>query len=398
MTIRSKSELYNGTFVLGFLYNFFMALNFSNNAIYPLYVENAGGNASTIGLFMGLTAFSAVISRPLIGFLIDRWGVKPVLIIGSITMSLPSLGYWALMNDGLVPFVWLLRIVHGFGFGAHFSAFFTLAAQTAPPSRRNEAIAMYGLSGLTANLIGPFLGEQVFEIYGTGSFFLMVTLFGLIASAIIGFIKVNYKANGSSTKFPGLLDSFKLIFCKKYALVFALSFLLAVAFSTPQFFLAPLAGVRGIESFGLYFTGYAIGGIGVRLVGRQWGDRFGVRRVMVPAYFLYALGLILIYFSTKSLHLAFAGISCGIGHGIAFPAFNTLGYNLASDSHKGTVMSLLTGMWDVGSTVTAIFFGIIATSYSYDLLFILGAVGGLFSIILLLVNILGNPQSVSSNT
>lgn len=387
-----RSELYNSTFLLGFSYNFFMALNFTNNAIYPLYVKQTGGTAETVGLFMGAASLSAVLFRPLIGLLIDRFGVKPVLLIGSLTMSLPALGYWLLLEQGLNHWVWLLRIVHGFGFGAHFSAFFTLAAQSAPANRRTEAIAMFGFSGLLANVVGPFLGETVHDYYGLPAFFLLVTGFGLTATVIVLFLRTRPSSGPRAT--PTLGGALTLLRARNLMIVYLLALLLSICFSSAQFFLAPLAQERGIAGFGLYFTGYAIAGMGIRFVGRSWGDRFGVRRVMIPAFLFYAAGMTTIHFSHATYLLLIAGLLTGSGHGIAFPAVSALGYNRAPSQYVGSVVALLTGMMDMGSVVAALAFGQVAERMGYGIVFLLAALSGLTAAGVVLVSILRLPARV----
>ena len=392
--LRRQSELYNATFALGFAYNFFMALNFTNNAIYPLYVKQLGGTAETVGYFMGVASLAAIITKPLIGYMLDRIGVKPVLLLGSLTITLPSLGYLALINQGLNEWVWLLRLVHGFGFGAHFSAFFTLAAQVAPSHRRNEAIAMFGFSGLMANLIGPFIGELVYDRYGLPPFFLLVTGFGLVGVVLVFFLKLR-PGNGSRTT-PTLRGAFALLRARNLMLVYLLALLLSICYSSSQFFLSPHAEERGIGNFGLYFTGYAIAGMSIRLIGRSWGDRFGVRRLMIPAFLLYASGMFTIYFSSTTAMLFVAGLFSGSAHGLAFPAVNALGYSRAPEGYSGSVIAFLTGMMDVGSVLTAGVLGTVAEYYGYNSAFLISTFAGLSASFAVLFSVLRNPERVQT--
>lgn len=373
-----------------------MALNFTNNAIYPLYVKQMGGTAQTVGLFMGSAAFAAVVFRPLIGLLIDRLGVKPILIIGSLAMTLPALGYWFLLDSGLNQWVWMLRVLHGFGFGAHFSAFFTLAAQVAPPNRRNEAISMFGFSGLMANIVGPFIGETVYDHFGLPAFFALVTLFGLTATVVISFLRLKQAPSNGSRSTPTLGGALTLLKARNLMLVFLLALLLSICFSSGQFFLAPLARERGITNFGLYFTGYAITGMGIRLIGRAWGDRFGVRRIMVPAFLLYGIGMFSIYLAPTTVMLFVAGLFSGSAHGLAFPAVNSLGYSRAPAQYAGSVIALLTGMMDMGGVITAVALGQIAEWFGYDKVFIFATAAGLLASATVLVNVILKPDRVQS--
>lgn len=377
----TEQRLYTPTFFIGFLYNFFLALHFTNNALYPLYVSVEGGSAADIGLFMGVYSIAAVVGRPLIGYLIDRKGVKLVLIVGSLCMGLPNLLFWASYGDGLTWLVWVFRLIQGFGFGAHFSAGFTLAGQIAPEGRRNESMAMYGVSGLLGAFIGPAFGEYLESTFGLGYFFLLMTITAILGTIVILKLKMERPENlvdFSMKRFGALFRS------RKMWIAYVLAMFLAVCYSTPNAFIAKMAYERSIAGFGLYFTGFGAGGIAIRFLGSTWGDRFGLRRVLVPAFAAYFTGLIIVFFSTGTFGFFIGGIMAGIAHGIAFPAVATLGYTLAPPELAGSAMSFVTGMMDAGTAVTALAFGVLAEYTNYGLVFPVASVAGLFAIILLL--------------
>jgi len=385
----ANQQLYTPTFFLALILNFTVGLIFTNNAIYPLYVESQGGSAAQIGLFVSAYAIAAVLSRPLVGMLIDRFGVRLVLISGSLLMGLAPLGFLAILGNGLTPLAWTLRVAQGFGFGAYFSAFFTLAAQMAPTARRNEAVAMYGITGLAANLVGPIMGEQIVRIWGLSEFFITMAVAGLIAT----FVATRFKNTGDMEPTSFSLRTFaNTLKTRQLHFPLILAMLLAISFSTPSGFLAPLAGNRGINGFGLYFTGYAAAGITVRLIGRKWADRFGWRRILIPMFCLYGCGLTIIYFSHSIGGLILAGSFTGSAHGLAFPAVTALGYTMAPDKGKGTAMALVTGMMDFGSFVAGIVLGQIAQIFGFAKVFPFAVLAPLTAVILLVVHVARNPQ------
>jgi MFS family permease len=360
------AELYTPTFFLGFAYNFVIALNFTNNAVYPLFIRHEGGGVALVGIFMGLFALAGVAGRPLVGFLLDRYGARNILMLGSLLLSLPAAGYYFLLGTGLGPLVWILRAVQGFGYGAHFSATFTLAGHIAPIARRNEAIAMYGMSGLLGSTVGPFLGEMLAEGPGLPAFFLLMVGSGILAALIISFVRLERQGNDVASGMRSLLAPLRV---KKLRNVLLLAFCLAIAFSSPTSFLAALAKHRQIEHFSLYFTAWGISGALIRFIGGRWGDRIGFRRVLIPGFILYMCGLLTIHFSGSLAGFIAAGVLCGSAHGISFPAVTSLGYSLApSDSH-GSTMALVTGMMDAGTAFTALAMGPIAEIAGFRVVF-----------------------------
>src|ERR1700730_9440848 len=76
----------------------------------PPFIKQMGGSQSQVGLAMGAFALSAVIFRPLVGGLLDRFGRRPFIVWGLLLFILAMYMYdWV---GGIVILVGL-RILHG---------------------------------------------------------------------------------------------------------------------------------------------------------------------------------------------------------------------------------------------------------------------------------------------
>ncbi len=393
--MKPEEKLLTRTFVLAFLANFFLSLSFSNNAMYPLYVRELGGGAHEIGLFMGVYFLAAVAGRPLIGYLIDRWGIKLTWITGCVLMIIPPLGFTFLLDQGFSPLVWTLRLMQGFGFGMHFTAFFTMAGAIAPAGRRNEAIAKYGMSGMFGHMIGPYLGERLVEDFGLPVFFLATVLFGVLTLLSVVFLRSAGRPDDTS-KLPSPSDAITVLRSPGMLLAFFFALSLAVCYASPASFLAPIAKMRGISHFGLYFTAFAVAGVTFRLLGSHLGDVYGVRRVMIPGFISYGVGLMLLGFSQSLPLVILAGLFAGLGHGIVFPAVTTLGYNLAPPAMQGSGVALVTGMMDGGNALAALLLGWVAglEPFGFDAVFPLAVIAPALAVIVGLIFIHRQPEII----
>ncbi|RMF07983.1 MAG: MFS transporter [Candidatus Neomarinimicrobiota bacterium] len=342
------------------LLHFLVGLSFTNNALYPLYVQSAGGGPQVVGWFMATYYLAAILGRPLIGKALNRLGFKPVLLAGLLLIALtPALFVPVRYRWG---YMFLIRLFQGLGFGAYFSAFFTLAAERAPAGRQTETVGIYGLPGMAANLIGPGLGEWIVRTRGLDTFFLILTGVGCLALGLALVVP----AQSANRSLSGAV-SFRRY--RSLMLPFALSFLLAFAWAAPVMFLAPLAEIRHLRGFGLYFTTFALSGIIFRIWGRSWADRFGRRWVLLPAFLLYGAGMLLLAVSATLSPLLLAGIVVGAAHGLAFPAVTTLAYTLAPEDIRGSAMALSTGMLDLGGFSAGFFLGWVAAVWQVSLVF-----------------------------
>ena len=362
----SAGALYSSAFFTGFAYNFIIALHFTSSALYPLYVTHEHGDAATIGLFMGVYSLAGVLGRPLVAMLIDRFGPRAILILGSTLLSLPAFGYIGLIGSGIGMPALLLRVVQGFGYGAHFSATFTLAASLAPSERRNEAVAMYGVSGLLGAMVGPFAGEQILTAYGLPTLFFAMGSVGLVAVTVIWFVP---SGTAAGMRYPKPFEVLRTFRASGMLLPVVLAFLFAISFSTPTTFLAAFAKQKSIPDFSLYFTFWGMSGVAVRFIGGRWGDRRGQAFVLIPGFAMYAGGMLVVLYSTTVSGFILAGILCGSGHGITFPAVTSLGLSRAPLAYAGSAVALITGMMDVGAAVNAFVIGPIAVIYGYAIVF-----------------------------
>jgi MFS family permease len=390
MRAETHDTLYSRTFFLGFLYNFIIALHFTNNALYPLFVLHEGGGAAMVGVFMGTYAVAGVLGRPLVAVLIDRLGPRWVLFIGSLCLSLPAVGFIGLLGHGVGVVALTLRAVQGFGYGAHFSATFALAAQITPVSRRTEAMAMYGVSGLAGAMVGPAAAEWLIHTRGLPAFFLAMTAVGLLAAGVVLLVRV--RTPDGAARPP--LELFRALRSSRMILPAALAFLLAVSYSSPTSFLATVAAQRGVLRFSLYFTSWGLAGMLIRFVGGRWGDRVGLRRVLVPAFALYAAGMLVIHTADSAMLFAAAGVLCGCAHGIGFPAVVSLGYTLAPRDVAGSAMALITGMMDAGAAVAALLVGPLAERFGYGVVFPVAACSSACAVLLLLLHIRREPRKI----
>ncbi len=385
MTTRNSMDnnhkLYTPMFFLCFFYNFLMGFIFSNNIFYPLYVENAGGGPNTIGQFMAIFFLAAIIGRPLVGMLLDRYGPKLVMVIGVLCMTLPCIGFYFMIQDGLPLLSWIIRFVQGFGWACHLSAYLTMAAGLAPPGRKNEAVSMYSLSGLAANPVGPFIGEKLIEYYGLGVFFVMLTILGGIALVIISNVRApKEETNNPFLNFSGIA---KICMAPQFVLIFFMALCFAASYSSIASFLTPIAIQRDISSFSLFFTGFGLSGIAIRLIGSHWGDRYGFVPVLIPSFLLYGTGLVFLHASNSLSVVILAGAVCGVAHGLAFPLLTSISDTFAPANLRGTAIALTTGMMDVGNAFTAFILGWIGDIYGYQYLFLIAASAPFFAFVVL---------------
>jgi MFS family permease len=151
---------------------------------YAIYAtRQLGAPAQIIGLYIGLTTLSAMITNPIWSWISDHRGNRPMLVAAAITaLAMPliafAFGLFPASPLLVTPFG-LLFVSYGAGRTAANIAFPTYLLEIAPPSER----ALY--IGFTNTLLGiatfiPAVGGILLDLYGFTPLFILSFLIGTL--------------------------------------------------------------------------------------------------------------------------------------------------------------------------------------------------------------------------
>jgi len=124
----------------------------------PLYLRDRGASTSLIGITMASFFVAGLIFQYPSGRLADRYGRKPVLLVGLLAYAVASLAY--LLPSSNYSFL-ILRFVQGGAAGAVEVASLALVSSAVPLARRGRAISKIFSAQLGGTVIGPLIGSFV---------------------------------------------------------------------------------------------------------------------------------------------------------------------------------------------------------------------------------------------
>lgn len=145
-----------------------------------LYARELGASAGMIGAIVATGFLIPLFVAVRAGKLVDRFGAKPVLLLG--TLLLLSSGLPALISPGIVTLTALMVLAH---LGHSTSV---VAAQSAVARLRGSREVSFGwftTSVSAGQLVGPLLMGQAVEVYGFATGLALLTFTGL-ASFLLG--------------------------------------------------------------------------------------------------------------------------------------------------------------------------------------------------------------------
>ena len=332
----------------------------------PLYLsEHFGATKDVIGLVLSGYTITALMIRPLSGYLVDSFPRKLVLMASFGAFAIFFAGYLAAST--LLLFT-IVRTLHGAPFGTLTTANATVAIDVLPSSRRTEGIGYYGLSNNLAMALGPTIGIMIYELTNSFEFIfwlaLIVAFAGLLTDATVKLPAKEIVRNKQKLS----LDRFFLI--RGWLLGLNM-----VAFGFSFGVLSNYLAIYGKEVMGItsgtgtYFMLCSVGLMLSRLQGskalREGRVTFNAGSGMVISLIGYTLFILV----PNDVGYYGSALLIGLGNGHMWPAFQNMTINVAGNNQRGTANSTILISWDIGMGLGILLGGVIAELLGYSAAF-----------------------------
>ncbi|MGC6587784.1 MFS transporter [Paenibacillus sp. Dod16] len=336
----------------------------------PLYIKHLGGSETQVGLAAGAFTLTAVVFRPMVGGLVDRYGRRAFYIWGLIFFVLSMYLYdWV----GSILLLLALRILHGASWAFSTTSIGTVITDLIPASRRGEGMGWYGMAMTVAMAIGPMLGTYIVGGYSFQTLFLVATGLSLVAFILAYMTRAPYQAKPSAGRIQ-LVE-------KSVLPVTVAIFFLAVAYGGITTFL-PLFAESIRVNPGTFFLVYAVALTLIRPFAGKLSDRFGEAAVIIPSLVVTTGALIVLSLSSGLPGLIIAAILYGIGFGSAQPALQAATLRIAPEDRRGAANASFMTAFDLGIGLGAILLGLVSERIGYAYLFTVTAVSVVVSLVI----------------
>jgi MFS family permease len=345
------------------------------NAILPVYVVSIGHSEFAAGLVAGMLPFTALLLRPLVGWLVDAWRRRPMVLIGTGCYAAANLMYLAFSS---LPLILISRIIHGYGLSNYSTASSAFLTDITPRQRRAEAVGYYAVAWDIGLLAGPALAFSLVQYIGLHHIFLLTA--ALTCVALLISIPVREARPPRVGPMPPWHPKTGIV--SKAALPAAwMAFCLGMGLGPVTAFIAIFARERGVENPGLYFTVQAMALMLSRTFSGRLADRRGRIFVIVPGLICMAVGLLLIPFAHSLLHLMLAAVFIGLGFGSSQPATMALALDPVTPDQRGMAISTYFLGFDSGISVGSFLPGAIAVMFGLTTVWFFSAICVLLGLI-----------------
>jgi len=331
----------------------------------PLHADATG-----VGISIGAFAIAALLLRPVVGRASDRFGRRPLLVLGGLLTIVALLFH--LMVTTLPLFV-VARSLLGIAEAFFFVAVVAAVSDLAPPERRGEAINIGSLAVYLGLAFGPFVGETILAWGGFAAVWLVAAATAGVATGLTLLVPetapgaLRQRATGERPpRTPlihpaGFLPGF-LIMTGTWGMAAYFAFL-------------PLYTTQlGIGSAGPALALYALIVVTLRIVFAKLPDQIGPARLSAVALVGSALGLgvLGVVASPTGVYLGTAIFATGIA--FLFPALVALAVGRVDENERGTVVGTTTAFVDLSFGLSPAILGLAVGAIGFGGIFVVSSI------------------------
>lgn len=311
--------------------------------VLPVYLTQRWGTEAPVGWVVGALAAGLLCFRPWIGVLIDRWGRKPVLIMGLLIL----IGILPLYGWSPTP-IWLMgvRVLHGISQAAFATASQTMLADLVPPQHRAALMGYLAMCNTIGFSLGPLLGSFAFARGGFSAVILVLlglTLLGVGISLPLPGLRAPARSPQSQDPAPiGFPWKHILSFPVRDAtfIFFIGSFLHGSVITFLPLFVNNSALFYSLNAFVAILVRFGLG---------RWGSRIPQRWIISASVFCE--GSALVGLSLLPQYLPLWSVLYGLGFGSLFPVLSAIVSLAAPLAVRGRVYSFFLAGFDGGMTL-----------------------------------------------
>lgn len=376
----NKEALWTKGFIQIWVSNFFLFMTFYFLLVsLPIYaIRELNGKQSTAGLIVTVFIITAILIRPVAGNLMQKIGKRAIFLTSLLIFLVASIFY--LFTDSLTGLL-IVRALHGIGFGMATTATGTIVADILPSSRRGEGMGYYSMSMNLAMVIGPFIGLQAINSWGTSTLFILAVIFAFFAVLTGGFMKMESEAEMEQVEIERAEKKgfqFNQIIENTAVKISVVAAMFGIVYSSILSFVSVYAENKGFISVsGYFFIVYAIFMLMARPFAGKWFDRYGANKIVYPCIVFFSGGMILLGLADSEWMFLLSAALIGLGYGSMFPCLQTIAIQKAAPHRRGLATATFLSIFDIGIGFGSYIVGIIGDAiglnafYTFSSIYIL---------------------------
>lgn len=351
----------------------------------PLSSHKLGASPAQIGLIMGAYMFTSMFLRPVAGKIVDKFGTKRIfaaaLILNALIISL-------YLFQELWVFA-LLRILQGVILSFFSMVSHLMIIEVLPTKARGQGLSLFSLSSMLPYTYGPFLALYFADKVPMTYIFMgliPLSLTTLIIGMNLRLPELRRRENLQTDNLHDIRDTYEGWKDRKLLLPSVIMLLASAIIGTVAAFLPLYLEKRGLPFAGLYFLTETAVLITLRYFGRKMiptDGRFPFK-IVVMLIFLMTTATFLVRMAESLPVVLLAAVCNGIALSMLYPTLLTYVSFIVPERFRGRGIGLFIAAADFGTSVGIWGLSLVASSYSYEVMFSCCIVIGAAALLLIL--------------
>jgi MFS transporter, DHA1 family, tetracycline resistance protein len=329
--------------------------------ILPLYAQRFQATEWQIGILLASYSFMQFLASPVLGWLSDRYGRKPILLCSLVGSAA---GYILMANASSLGMLFAARILAGIA-GASVGTAAAYIADITPPENRSKRIGLIGAAFGIGFVLGPAIGG-ILSHFSVIAPFWFAAILSVLNAILMWIVLPEPERHAASQKGPlNFKDTFEQAGSWRLGVI-TVTYFIAIAGFAIVTVIFPQVSHRRFElnQSQISYVFVMMGLIGAAIQGGGIGrlsKRFGDVNLAITGFAVMASSMMLMPFASSVPIFLLFSTGLAIGNSLSQPTINAMASKGASAGLQGRVLGVVQAAGSLGRVFGPVIAGFLLT-------------------------------------
>jgi MFS transporter, DHA1 family, tetracycline resistance protein len=329
--------------------------------ILPLYAQRFQATEWQIGLLLASYSLMQFLASPLLGWLSDRYGRKPVLLCSLVGSAL---GYLLMANAASLTILFAARILAGIS-GASVGTASAYIADITPPENRSKRIGLIGAAFGVGFILGPATGG-ILSHFSVVAPFWFAAILSILNAIAMWILLPEPERHAVRQQGPvDLRETFEQAGSWRLGVITLIYFIGIAGFAIVTVIYAQVSNRRfDLNQSQISYIFVMMGLIGALIQGGAIGrlaKRFGDVNLAITGFAVMAISMMAMPLAHSIFLFLLFSAGLAMGNSLSQPTMSAIASKGASPALQGRVLGIVQSAGSLGRVFGPVIAGVLLT-------------------------------------